>query len=434
MTNLLFSLAFIPCLLLNCALSLSPFSERIPAKRVRLIYGVYILLCISTICLFYFLAVSGAVSFSLIKYTILAWAALVTAAPILAYPKYTQEYIFSSALSTLLNYLLGAFSAFFTCRFFGWDKIEAYICVELLASAFSAIFYYPIRRLIVNTVRPFLSYKRSTYWRSVFLLPVTMLLACYFMLPGNKHMVSFNQVLSRLFMVVSAFFICSSMSKELSLYQEKQAMAEQLRQQKLYYSQMGLDLEHARRQRHDFKHHLATIQYYIETDNKEGLREYCGELLTQNEIQYPIPYSGNSAADGVIYHFIQQSNAHQVHFSYQGTICSDGIADTDLCVLLGNALDNAMNGCMTVSENRFIRLTAQSEKQLLSLLIQNSFDGIVEESEKGGLLSRKRKNREGIGVSSMDAVCKQYGGTMERSWDANTFTLCVLLPLTPQAD
>lgn len=434
MTTLLFAFVFVPCLFLNCTVCLAPFLGHLNAKQFHRIYRSYSLLCLAMILIFYCAARMEQASFALIKYSVLSWAVLIPMILTLVYPRYWQEYIFCSTLVTMLNYLLGAFAAYLTNHFYGWDSIETYIGVELLSSLFMGICYYPIRQLILRTLRPFLSSERNTFWRSIFLLPAAMLLSAYFMLPSNEHIVSFSQVLSRFFMIVTTFFICNSMSKEYALYKEKQEMTEQLRQQKLYYVQIGQELEQARRQRHDFKHHLVTIQHYIETQNITGLQEYMGSMSAQNEMCTPIPYSGNSPADGVIYHFVQQSHADHIQFSYQGTIRSDGIADTDLCVLLGNALDNALTGCMTIPENRFIYLTVQSKKQLLSILIQNSFDGIVEESKGGRMLSRKRQNCEGIGIRSMESICKRYGGTLEYSWDANTFTLCILLPLHQLTD
>lgn len=429
MSNFLFSISFAPVLCMSGALSLAPFLKLLSRKRLAAINGAHALFLITVIGVFYGAAVSGTASFSLIKHALFLYGIMTTLVHILVLPKYFREWIFSCALGVLFHYQFGAIATFLVYRYFGWDSIEAYTRMELLTTILIVVFHWPIRRLIVKTIRPFLACGDITYWRSVFLIPVAMLLASYFMLPGNEHMKTPAQVFGRLFMVTTAYFVCHSVSVDLSLFQEKQAVEEQLRQQKLYYSSMKQEFEKARRQRHDFKHHLVTIQHYIETDSKEGLQEYCGELLTQNEIHDPIPYSGSSAADGVIYHYMKRSAECGIRFSFQGTIRCGGIADTDLCVLLGNALDNAVTGCMTAAQERFICVSVQSEKQLLSILIQNSFDGMVEEQDER-ILSRKRKNREGVGLGSMRTICQRYGGMMEYSWDENTFTLCVHLPLS----
>lgn len=428
MKELLFSTSFAPVLYLSGALSLAPFKKLLSRKQLAVIYGCYAVFLAGVAFLFYGAAVSGRAVFALIKHALLFWCLLTAVLHGLVLPQHFRECIFSSALATLFHYLIGALATYLVNCSFGWDSIEAYTRMELLSCVLILAAYVPIRRMIVNTVRPFLAYNDLAYWRTVYMIPVAMLLACYFMLPGNMHMATLSQVFGRLFMVLLAFFVCHSISADFVFFQEKLSIEEQLLQQKAHYSSMQLTLEKARRQRHDLKHHLVTIQHYIETDNKEGLRSYCGDMILQNELQNPLPYSGNSAADGVIYHYMQKCAQQDTQFTFQGTIRSEGIADTDLCVLLGNALDNALTACLTIPEGRFIRVTALSEEQLLSILIQNSFDGVVNEQEDT-ILSRKRENRTGVGLRSMDMVCQNYGGMIDRNWDESTFTLCIHLPL-----
>lgn len=429
MSNLLFSILTIPILLLNNLLSYAPFSELASSKAKRLIWLCYALLCAFSLTLTYVFSVRAGITIGYAKMLVFLMVPLSAAVHILILRGHLHAHIFSIGLATLFNYLVASLAVYFTFHFYGWDTVESCVCVEILTTIFSALFFFPIRRFIRNTVRPFLSLDNASYWRSVWLIPATMLLSCYFSLPGNRHMLYISQIVSRVCIVVAVFLVCRIIADDYRHFQEKQAMTEQLNQQKVYYSAMVLDIENMRRQRHDIKHYFAAIQYYIDTNDTEGLQKYCSELLDRVESDTPLPYSGNSAADGVLYHYSQQCEANQIRFQYLGSIRSSGIADTDLCVLLGNALDNAFNGCLTISENRFIQITTQSEKQLLSILVQNSFDCVVEEG-KGGILSRKRNAREGVGLSSMRVICQSYNGTMSVDWDGTTFRVCMLLPLT----
>jgi sensor histidine kinase regulating citrate/malate metabolism len=71
---------------------------------------------------------------------------------------------------------------------------------------------------------------------------------------------------------------------------------------------------------------------------------------------------------------------------------------------------------------------AQSEPQVLSLMIQNSYDGKLK-VKRGELQSRKRTQGPGIGISSMQMICQKYGGTMEMQWDDHCFTVLIVLPV-----
>lgn len=102
------------------------------------------------------------------------------------------------------------------------------------------------------------------------------------------------------------------------------------------------------------------------------------------------------------------------------------ISDTDLCCLLGNALDNAVTACDTCDKERYITILSEREQNILLLTIDNSFDGIVLEKENK-ILSRKRENEEGIGIRSMRQICEKYGGISRFEADGTQFEASFML-------
>jgi sensor histidine kinase regulating citrate/malate metabolism len=139
-------------------------------------------------------------------------------------------------------------------------------------------------------------------------------------------------------------------------------------------------------------------------------------------------HSGNAAVDGILYHYSQRADADGIKLKIAGTVKSNGIPDDELSVLLGNAMENAFAGCKTVEQDRYVTFVSQSEPQVLSLMIQNSFDGKLK-IKQGELHSRKRAHGPGIGISSMKMICEKYGGTMEMQWDDHSFTVLIVLPV-----
>ncbi len=201
----------------------------------------------------------------------------------------------------------------------------------------------------------------------------------------------------------------------------------QLSMQKEYYSELSEQVAKARRTRHDMKHHMAAIQRYIDSDDREGLQKYCYDFSSQQEEEV-IPYTGNMAADGVIYHYLKTAKENNINFEIKGTIKTKKLADVDLCTLLGNALDNAVVGCLTLSENRFISVVSETTDYTLSVMITNSFDGYVEK-ENDIIMSRKQIGRRGIGTDSMKSVCEKYNGSFEITNDSNVFRVIFILPV-----
>lgn len=209
-------------------------------------------------------------------------------------------------------------------------------------------------------------------------------------------------------------------------------MTNQLNMQKRYYAALSENVEKARKSRHDLKHHITTITRFAELGDKEELLNYCNKLVQMQYSEVDIPYSGNAAADGVLYHYAVIAKKNNIDIKISGIFQSGEIADVDLCVLLGNALDNAVTGCLTVDNKRFINISTKNDGNVLAVMISNSFDGIVKiQNEK--ILSRKRDNRVGIGIISIRSVCEKYDGNLSIDYTDNTFTCMMLLNTKKQS-
>ena len=112
----------------------------------------------------------------------------------------------------------------------------------------------------------------------------------------------------------------------------------------------------------------------------------------------------------------------------EGAIATDIVEDMDLCVLLGNTLENAVEACEKLNEGRFIRVEIDNRPELLSITVCNSYDGEVKR-DKGVLLSRKREHEPGIGLASVREICEKYNGTMQYYDEKDQFAVIMLLNL-----
>ena len=101
------------------------------------------------------------------------------------------------------------------------------------------------------------------------------------------------------------------------------------------------------------------------------------------------------------------------------------VSDTHLCVLLSNALENALNSTANTNDKSIhIRLTTRASS--LMLQISNPFCGDL--IWKNGLPLSPNTNH-GYGVRSIAAIVDSYNGQYEFSADNHIFTLRILLPL-----
>ena len=292
--------------------------------------------------------------------------------------------------------------------------------------------YLPLRKLVCTTVEPFLGLETGKYWNNVCVIPLLFFATRFVNIGGEHNNGSLDQLVSGVVSGVLMVFICLVIAQDHKFMVERIETEEQLSNQKLHYAEMQARVENARKQKHDMKHHITAIRRFIELDDKEGLSHFCDDLSERNNLdRASLPYTGNVAVDGVVYRYMQLCEENNVEFNYSGVVHSKGIADIDLCVLLGNALDNALAACLTIPDNRSINVFCQSEEALLSIVVNNTFDGNIKE-ENNEIISRKRGDRPGVGLSSMRSICEHYNGNMETAWDEKSFNLMIMLPVVQE--
>lgn len=423
------------CLVPGMVLRATPFAGLVTRRRLWGLVGIYTAASILNAFILWLLIPRLDASGVLLAIRVdgVLFATVLTAVNILVIRGHWREHLFVFGVVLSCNYQLLAVPTLFVD---GMTQLEGGALLAVASGLYLVLLLltnYPLRRLLRHTVEPFLDLDSGDYWQTVWFLPIVLFLAMFVAVGADVQIHSLVQLGSRALYALVMILMCLNIARDHVRLRERQAMTDQLTAQKLHYAALQVKLEDARKTRHDFKHHVAAIRRYMELDDKKGLGDYCDGLVRQDYGQSKIPYTGNVAADGVLYHYMQLAQNSRVRFEYAGVIRSHGIADMDLSVLLGNALDNALAGCMTRSEGRSIALVSQSEKRLLSIMVRNTFDGRVD-AENGGIRSRKREGRSGVGLASMESICKRYGGSMELQWDAESFTVLFLLPLAePEA-
>ena len=106
-----------------------------------------------------------------------------------------------------------------------------------------------------------------------------------------------------------------------------------------------------------------------------------------------------------------------------------GIAGSDIAIILGNLWENAITAALDCTDaKRFICLWIQTQKDKVLIRMQNGYVGEIHfEEDKFYSTKKGRIDREGIGIRSIRAVAKKYGGLAEFTYTDDTFTASVVL-------
>ncbi len=182
---------------------------------------------------------------------------------------------------------------------------------------------------------------------------------------------------------------------------------------------------------HDLGNHLSIIQAYLNENNNPKAKSYINEVQTGFQNIPVVIKTGNEIADIVINQ--KRATALDNHIAFDVTAHVGeqlNISQSDLCVLLSNSLDNAIEASQHLEqEQRKITLNIRTHKQFLLLDIQNN--ALEPISLSGRLKTRKKdSSNHGLGILSMESIVKKYSGDINYEYSNGVFSLTIMINIS----
>ncbi len=181
--------------------------------------------------------------------------------------------------------------------------------------------------------------------------------------------------------------------------------------------------------RHDYHNHIQAM--LAMTDSPEQIRSYLWKLNDDLTTVDTVLKTGNVMVDAILNSKLSLIKSKDITVHAKATVpAALQISEIDLCVIIGNLLDNAMEACLRQSdgEDRFIRVYIGILKQQLYICVTNSVGGSVKKSGKT-YLSTKTESSHGFGLMRIDRLADKYHGYVNRQSEEGAFATEVMLPL-----
>jgi len=177
---------------------------------------------------------------------------------------------------------------------------------------------------------------------------------------------------------------------------------------------------------HNFKHQVEILYTLCRENRIEDLTSHLSKLSTQGQ-SIIIVDTGNAMLDAILSSKKNEADSQKIDFRIDLEVeAALSYMTMDICVLLGNGLDNAIEACLrSTKKNRFVELDLAATSSKFMFRIRNS---IGEKPEiKDGLLATKKDNNivHGIGLQSMKQTCHALGGRMTYEFDDEHFMLWI---------
>ena len=211
-------------------------------------------------------------------------------------------------------------------------------------------------------------------------------------------------------------------------YRQIQELQKQLYQAQQDYMTQVLSRDSILRSfRHDVRGHLISLRYLLEQKRIEDAVHYMDEIdhsLATPESKY---HTQNPIADALLSAKENDLQQHHIHCTVKGTVPPNApLTDFDLCLLLSNLLDNAIevNLRLPTGAEKYILLEIGHTANIFSMRLQNPIQKISDLKTK-----KREKEFHGIGLKNIAACTDRYHGTCEISQRENIFTIEVIFPI-----
>lgn len=230
------------------------------------------------------------------------------------------------------------------------------------------------------------------------------------------------------FTIAARLLYYSARNAELAEHEKK--LSESLELQRKNFELLSQSVEAGRHYRHDMRHHLKVLSGMAQQNDSEEILGYIGNISSSAELCEPELCCKNSAVNAVVSEYISRAKKLGFQIEYKIFIPEELPFELpDVCIILSNALENALNSCEKCPEDkRYIDLLADfSDERKLIVSVSNSCADIVEIDAEGLPIVGKRTDGHGIGLRGVNKVVKKYNGFLCCECRDGEFVFCAVI-------
>lgn len=311
-----------------------------------------------------------------------------------------------------------------------------YLDTAVLRIIISAICFPFMYILWKKYIVPVVKTDNRRQWRQAWIIPIIFSIVSLAHCENNFEItyMRFNQVIARFTLSIGVVIVSVMQFSNMNTEEKFVRAEEKAKRSKMLidmkseqYNMITEKIEKTRKSRHDIHHHINVV-YQLAKENKiEQLIEYLEEYNKIYSTKEPMVYCNNSTVDAILNHYIllAKDNGIEVHLNV--ALPEElKIRDTDLCIVIGNLLENAIEASEK-EENKRIKLRINRSNEYICMLVSNLYNGEIKKGHSG-YYSRKREFKDtGIGLSSVSAVVEKYDGRMEVDHTNGEFNVFIMM-------
>ena len=181
--------------------------------------------------------------------------------------------------------------------------------------------------------------------------------------------------------------------------------------------------------RHDYRNHIQMMKVLAASGDMDALKVYLDELDTDLNTVDTVVKTGNPMADAILNSKISLARSRNIPTQVDAHIpVKLKMSELDLCCIIGNLFDNAMEASMALpEEKRMIRVYMDMKGTQLYISFTN-FTAAKKLSKVGKGFKTSKGEGHGFGLVRVDDIVSRYDGYLSRNSEDGAFTTEIVIP------
>lgn len=315
--------------------------------------------------------------------------------------------------------IISVMTAYFCCQIPRWTGAVAQqifhtqIAYTIVYSISIIIFFLLIWRFFVKPAHQAMTYSRQ----SLFLfgcLPAIYYAFDYAVTVYTDILYTGIKMMSEFLPAVMVFFYVwfivayhKEVQQKTQIQLEKNMLSMQMEAAKLQMNILRSSQEQAIIYRHDMRHHFSMISNLASKGDLTKITEYIATAQHELTTFTPIQFCKNETFNLLLSSFFSKAKEQDIILNIKVDLPTElNITDTEICPLLSNGLENAINAVNQVEDNtlRKVFISCSINRNMLLIEIENAYVGDV---QMNGDMPTSTEIDHGYGCKSMSSIAKR---------------------------
>lgn len=272
-------------------------------------------------------------------------------------------------------------------------------------------------------------------WLGIMLIPTASIISLYAVV---EIAYTLNDLKNNMYVLLVAICLIGANVMAFSLFENELKVEEQklrykflkrqLNDEKDYYNTLAETQNEIKKTSHDLKNSLIAILGSIEDGNLSSAKAKIKKMINISNNSLQTVYTGQIVVDTMLNTKYKRMIKSNITFRPLCIMSDEKNFDyVNFCIFLGNALDNAIEACEKLPNERYINLKIIEKESVLLCYIVNSFDeNVLKVNEK---TSKSNKLLHGFGLDNMKAIVNENGGSLNVKSVGNKYIVSALFKI-----